>query len=97
MEGNTEFQFFVDNIKRDLWNALGGKYEVCISMVSGANVNSAPVIVVKKAGEPDYMIDVPTAFYECSKKYEGDIKRYTLFLSFYIAKRNAFLLGKDRV
>ena len=97
MARNTEFQFFVDNIKRDLWNALDGKYEVCISMVSGANVNSAPVVVVKKAGEPDYMIDVPTAFYECSKKYGGDIKKYTLFLSSRIAKRNAFLLGKDRI
>ena len=93
--GNSNFQFFVDNIKRELWNALSGKYGVCIDIASGKYAKSVCMIVVFREDSPIYAVDMASAFYECSKNFGGNLRNYSEFLSKEIAQRNLFLSGKE--
>ena len=51
MVDNGEFQVFVNELPRYLWNALEGKYEVCIDIFQSERYGQVAVVVAKKEGE----------------------------------------------
>ena len=91
MVDNGEFQVFVNELPRYLWNALEGKYEVCIDIFQSERYGQVAVVVAKKEGECLFVRELTEGFAISMEKYKGNLQTYAEDLATSIKNRSNFI------